>query len=71
VIALPQDTRIRIAAGVADMHSRLNSLFAKVQTVLEKEPYSGHIFVFRGKRGDLLKCPYWSDGGLVYLQSIL
>ena len=67
MIALPQNTRIWIAAGVTDMRSGFNSLSAKVQTVLEKEPYSGHIFVFRGKRGDLLKCLYWSDGGLCLL----
>jgi len=39
VIGLPQNTRIWIAAGVTDMRSGFNSLSAKVQTVLEKEPY--------------------------------
>ncbi|WP_425606077.1 IS66 family insertion sequence element accessory protein TnpB [Paraburkholderia sejongensis] len=54
-------------AGVTDMRCGFNSLAAKVQTVLEKDPFSGHVFVFRGKRGDLLKCLYWSDGGLCLL----
>lgn len=44
-------------------------LAAKVQTVLQKDPFSGHVFVFRGKRGDLLKCLYWRDGGLCLLSN--
>lgn len=31
-----------------------------MQAVLEKDPYSGHVFVFRG---DLLKFLWWCDGG--------
>ncbi|WP_408583186.1 IS66 family insertion sequence element accessory protein TnpB [Paraburkholderia tropica] len=36
---IPPNTRIWIAAGVTDMRSGFNSLAAKVQTVLEKDPY--------------------------------
>lgn len=67
MIGLPANTRIWIAAGVTDMRSGFNSLASKVQTVLERDPYSGHVFVFRGRRGDLLKALYWSDGGLILL----
>ncbi|MDA0571723.1 IS66 family insertion sequence element accessory protein TnpB [Burkholderia gladioli] len=68
---IPPNTRIWIAAGVTDMRSGFNSLAAKVQAVLEKDPYSGHVFVFRGKRGDLLKCLWWCDGGLCLLSKRL
>jgi len=34
------------------------------QTVLEQDPYSGHIFVFRGRRGDLIKLLWWDGDGL-------
>lgn len=61
---IPPNTRIWIAAGVTDMRCGFGSLAAKVQTVLEKDPYGGNIFLFRGKRGDLLKALYWCDGGL-------
>lgn len=61
---IPPNTRIWIAAGATDMRSGFNSLAAKVQTVLEKDPYGGNIFLFGGKRGDLLKALYWCDGGL-------
>lgn len=67
MIGPPPGTRIWIAAGITDMRSGFNSLAVKVQTVLECDPFSGHVFVFRGKRGDLLKALYWSDGGLCLL----
>ncbi len=35
-----------------------------MQTVLQKDPFSGHAFIFRGKRGDLFKYLYWCDGGM-------
>jgi transposase len=31
---------------------------------LEKEPYSGHVFVFRGRRDDLVKLLWWDGDGL-------
>jgi hypothetical protein len=33
-------------------------------TVLEQSPYSGHVFVFRGKRADLVKVLWWDGDGL-------
>jgi transposase len=35
----------------------MDSLAAQVQTTLEQSPFSGDIFVFRGRRGDLVKLP--------------
>ncbi|NRO99762.1 IS66 family insertion sequence element accessory protein TnpB, partial [Paraburkholderia sp. NMBU_R16] len=44
---------------------------AKVQTVLERDPFSGHVFVFRGKRGDLVKVLWWSGDGMCLLMNYL
>ena len=60
MIALPADTQIWLAAGVTDMRRGMYGLAALVQTTLEATPYSGHVFVFRGRRGDLLKV-LWAD----------
>lgn len=54
MIGLPANTRIWIAAGVTDMRAGFNSLAAKVQTVLERDPFGGHVFIFRGRRGSLM-----------------
>jgi len=61
VIQLPSGTRIWIAAGVTDMRRGFHGLSAQVQTVLEMQPFSGHLFLFRGRRGDIVKC-LWFDG---------
>ncbi|HEY4357756.1 MAG TPA: IS66 family insertion sequence element accessory protein TnpB, partial [Acidobacteriaceae bacterium] len=42
-----------------------------VETVLEQAPYSGHVFVFRGKRGDLIKLLWWDGDGLCLFQKRL
>jgi transposase len=39
-------------------------LSALVRTALEQDPYAGHVFVFRGRRGDLIKLLWWEDDGL-------
>ena len=54
-------TRVWLAAGVTDMRCGIDSLAAKVQMALTEDPFSGHEFAFRGRRGDLVKL-LWSDG---------
>ena len=57
-------TEIWIAAGVTDMRRGFTGLSAIVQTVLTLNPCSGHVFVFRGRRGDLIKLLWWDGDGL-------
>jgi transposase len=61
MIPLPVNTRIWIAAGTTDMRKGFTGLSAAVQTRLEQDPMCGHVFVFRGRRGDLIKI-LWFDG---------
>lgn len=61
MFALPSGTRVWIAAGVTDMRKGMDGLAALAQTVLSQNPFSGHIFAFRGRRGDLVKL-LWFDG---------
>jgi len=64
MIALPAETSIWIAPGVSDMRRGFAGLSAVTQTVLEQNPFSGHVFVFHGKRGDLIKLLSWDGDGL-------
>ena len=64
VIDLRAGTKIWLAAGVTDMRRGFDGLSAKVQTVLEQQPFSGHVFVFRGRRGDIVKLLWWDGDGL-------
>jgi transposase len=59
VIELPAGTKIWIAAGVTDLRRGFDGLSAQVQTTLQQQPFSGHVFVFRGRRGDIVKLLWW------------
>lgn len=67
MIGLPSGTRIWLAAGITDMRSGMNGLAARVETALTEDPYSGHVFVFRGRRGDMIKVLWWTGDGLCLL----
>lgn len=64
MILVPSGAQIWIAAGITDMRRGLTGLSALVQTALEENPYCGHVFVFRGRRGDLIKVLWWDGDGL-------
>ncbi len=64
MIGLAAGTQIWIVAGVTDMRRGFVGLSGMVQTALEQNPFSGHVFVFRGKRGDLIKLLWWDGDGL-------
>jgi len=46
------------------MRYGFDGLSAKVVEVLRGDPFSGHLFIFRSKRGDYLKILYWDGSGL-------
>ena len=60
MIGPPGDTRIWLAAGVTDMRRGMHGLAALVETALAEQVYGGDVFVFRGRRGDLIKV-LWAD----------
>ena len=64
MIALPAGTQIWIAAGLTDLRRGFTGLSAIVQLKLEQDPFAGHVFVFRGRRGDLIKVLWWDGDGL-------
>jgi len=61
---MPSSTRVWLAAGTTDMRKGFTGLSALVQNALESSPLCGHVFVFRGRRGDLLKLLWWDGTGL-------
>ena len=64
MIGLPPGSRIWLAAGVTDMRRGMDGLASLVQTALQQDPFAGHLFVFRGRRGDLVKVLWWSGEGM-------
>ncbi len=61
MIPVPANTKVWLAAGVTDMRKGFNGLSSLAEKVLSQDPYCGHLFVFRGRRGDLIKV-IWFDG---------
>ena len=59
MIGVPGNVRVYLACGVTDMRKGFDGLAARVQTVLQLDPHGGALFVFRGRRGDLLKVLWW------------
>ena len=64
MMGLAAGTRIWIVAGVTDMRRGFVGLSGMVQTALQENPFSGQVFIFRGRRGDLLKVLWWDGDGL-------
>jgi transposase len=67
LIGVPTGTRVRLAAGVTDIRKGFEGLTALVQSQLTQSTgsaFSGHVFVFRGRRGDKIKLLWWSGDGL-------
>jgi transposase len=64
MIAAPAGVHVWLAAGVTDMRKGFDGLAALVQNQLEADPFSGHLFVFRGRRGDRIKVLWWDGDGL-------
>ncbi|EKM98204.1 MULTISPECIES: IS66 family insertion sequence element accessory protein TnpB [unclassified Acidocella] len=61
MIPVPSGVRVWLASGVTDMRRGMNGLALQVQQALGRDPYAGDLYVFRGKRGDLVKI-LWHDG---------
>ena len=64
MIGLPVGTRVWLAAGVTDMRCGFDGLASIVQQKLHDDPFSGHVFVFRGRRGDRIKVLWFSGDGM-------
>lgn len=61
MIPVPSGVRVWLATGRTDMRKGFPGLSLVVQETLKRDPYNGHLFVFRGRRGDLIKI-LWHDG---------
>ena len=61
MIPVPGGVRVWLATGVTDMRRGTNTLALQVQEDLGHDPHAGDLYIFRGRRGDLVKI-LWHDG---------
>lgn len=58
---MPADIKIHLYCGITDMRKSINTLAVMVQDVLQMEPTSGHLFLFRSRGGNRLKALYYEE----------
>jgi transposase len=63
-LTLPPSAKIYLSLGPCDMRKGFDGLAAQVRNILQLDPFSGAVFLFRGKRGDRLKALVWDGSGL-------
>jgi transposase len=63
LLSLPPTARIFVGVSAVDMRRSFDGLSAVVREVLRENPLSGHLFVFRNRRGDRLKILWWDRSG--------
>ena len=65
MIALNRRTKIFVCKEPTDMRASYDSLFEKSKTILNQDPFSGHLFLFINSRRSSIKCLYYDGTGLV------
>jgi transposase len=63
MLRLPPTVRIFVCLGAVDMRRSFDGLAAASEQVMRQDPLSGHLFVFRGRKGDRVKVLYWDRDG--------
>jgi transposase len=63
VLTIPPAVRIYLAVGATDLRRGVDGLSVVVRERFGLDPLSGHLFVFRNRRGDRLKMLVWDRSG--------
>jgi transposase len=61
MIPMRSDVRVWLASGHTDMRRGMHSLALQVQQAMAHNPHGGDLYIFRGRKGDLVKI-LWHDG---------
>lgn len=64
MMTIRKGVSVHIALGMTDLRKGLDSLATLVQEVLRQDPFSGHLFVFRDRKTNMIKILYWDGSGL-------
>jgi transposase len=63
VFNISNSVKIFACTKPVDMRCSFNGLYALTQSILQQDPFSGHLFLFRSRRGDFLKVFWWDADG--------
>jgi len=65
MLTVPRQVKIFVSLQPTDMRRGFPGLSGEVQSALQQDPLSGHLFLFRNRRGDRIKILYWDGDGYV------
>lgn len=71
MLSLPPSVQIYVSMDPTDMRKSFDGLLALVDDLLKKDPFSGHLFVFRNRRADRIKILYWDRSGFCIWYKLL
>ena len=71
MIGLPDAVWVHLAAGRTDLRRGIDGLAAQIQTVLREDPFSGHLFIFRGRSAHTIKILTYDGSGFLLMQKRL
>jgi len=64
MMIVPAGVKVHLARGITDMRKGMDGLATLVQETLRKDPFSGHLFAFRGRKATIVKILFWDGNGL-------
>lgn len=64
MLSIGPTVRVFLSTQPTDMRKSFDSLFALVESVIQQDPFSGHLFLFRNRNRDRVKILYWDHDGL-------
>lgn len=68
---LSQSIRIFVCSKPTDMRNGFKGLIGLTKNILQQDPYTGHLFLFRSKRGHFIKILWWDlDGFAIFAKRL-
>lgn len=63
MMIIPSGVKVHLALGQTDMRKGFDGLSMLVQDLLKEDPFSGHLFAFRGRRPTPSSCSTGTERG--------
>ena len=67
MITFNRRTKIFVSKEPTDMRASYDTLFSKAKSVVNQDPFSGHLFLFINSKRTSIKCLYYDGTGFVIL----
>jgi transposase len=71
MLTVAAGVKVFLAPGTTDMRKSFDTLAAAARTVLDRDPFSGALFAFCGRRRDRVKVLCWDGTGFLLLSKRL